>query len=150
MRISSCTWLSTSLFAFASHFRRIFGALKGTTRLFRWKNWTRLATTSSTSVTKEKTELLLAIRERHLLRTRGEAVLGTRIWPLFFGYGRVMSGPYSGQYVSGIPTETVHALLDALFRGDSIDIHLMHNHISGNYESSGLVLVNSRLVMKFP
>ena len=78
----------------------------------------------------------------NLLRRRG--------WGLLFSYGRLMHGPDSGMYVSALPTEVVVALLDALARGDELYVHLMHRHVSGNYESSMLRLVDGRLVMRFP
>ena len=61
-----------------------------------------------------------------------------------------MSGPHSGQYVSGLPDVEVRALVDALVAGHRVDIHLMHRHKSGNYESSRLHIVAGALMMTFP
>lgn len=61
-----------------------------------------------------------------------------------------MNGPSSGRYVSALSFEATTALVDALARGDEVDVHLMHRHVSGNYESSTLRLVGGRLVMRYP
>ena len=87
---------------------------------------------------------------RFELHRHGERVLGERSWFLFSTYGRMMSGPHSGQYVSGLPDIEVRALIDALVTGHGVDIHLMHRHKSGNYESSRLHIVSGALVMTFP
>ena len=78
------------------------------------------------------------------------SVLGERGWALVCGYGRLMSGPYGGSYVSALPTADTAVLLDALAGGEEINVHLMHRHVSGNSESSRLRLVDGRLVMRFP
>ena len=75
--------------------------------------------------------------------------LGERNWRLVHSYGRVMSGPYSGLYMSGIPMSAVEAFMDALLRGEEIPVHLMHRHVSGNYESSRLLFECKRLWMRF-
>lgn len=76
-------------------------------------------------------------------------MLGDRNWRLLHSYGRVMSGPHSGLYVSGIPMSAVQAFVDALLRGEEIPVHLMHRHVSGNYESSRLRFDGTRLRMHF-
>lgn len=76
-------------------------------------------------------------------------LLGTRNWKLVSSFGRVMSGPHSGLYVSGIPTTVAKAFIDALVRGEEISVHLMHRHVSGNYESSRLRFDGDRLWMHF-
>jgi hypothetical protein len=98
-------------------------------------------------VTQGSKNPLLARLELH---RHGERVLGERSWFLFSTYGRVMSGPHSGQYVSGLPDFDVRALLDALVAGYAVDVHLMHRHKSGNYESSLVHIVAGALVMTFP
>lgn len=140
--------LANTLLTLSRHRRRVSGALQAGACYLTSRPFTGCASVPSSPST-QRSELLLDIRARHLLRIRGEAVLGARNWRLFYRYGRVMHGPFSGQYVSGIPSASVHQLLDALFRGERIAVHLMHNHMSGNYESSALVLINSELVMKF-
>lgn len=70
-------------------------------------------------------------------------------WALFRSYGRVMLGPYSGRYVSGLPAEEVHRLLTALKHGQRIPVHLMHRHRSGNYEASELSLSDGFLLMHY-
>ena len=92
-------------------------------------------------------DVLLARLELHRHAVR---VLGERSWFLFSTYGRVMSGPHSGQYVSGLPDVEVRALIDALVAGYPVDVHLMHRHKSGNYESSRLHIAAGVLVMTFP
>ena len=76
-------------------------------------------------------------------------VLGNRNWRLAFSYGRVMSGPHAGLYVSGIPMPAVQAFIEALLRGEEIPVHLMHRYVSGNYESSRLRFDGIRLWMHF-
>ena len=76
-------------------------------------------------------------------------VLGDRNWRLMHSYGRVMSGPHSGQYVSGIPMPATQAFVQVLLRGEEIPVHLMHRHVSGNYESSRLWFDGNRLWMQF-
>jgi hypothetical protein len=78
-----------------------------------------------------------------------EALLGPTGWALLRSYGRVMSGTYSGQYVSALPSAEVQNLLHALKRGERIPVHLMHRHRSGCYESSSLSLVEGRLLMHY-
>ena len=78
-----------------------------------------------------------------------KVVLGDRNWRLMHSYGRVMSGPHSGLYVSGIPMLAVQAFIDALLCGQEIPVHLMHRHVSGNYESSRLSFDGRRLWMRF-
>lgn len=92
---------------------------------------------------------LQAAREWHQLGIEGEAVLGTRGWSLFRSFGRMMSGPCSGQYVSALPTEDVRALLKALRRGERVPVHLMHRYRSGHYEASSLSLDEGRLMMHY-
>lgn len=89
-------------------------------------------------------------RERHRLTQDAEALLGPTGWTLLRTYGRLMSGSFSGQYVSGLPDSEVRALLKALERGERIPVHLMHLHRSGCYESSRLSLTEGRLMMHFP
>lgn len=83
------------------------------------------------------------------VRRYADAVLGERNAHLLRAYGRVMSGPNTGQYVSGIAPTAARAFVDALVRGDEIAVHLMHRHRSGTYESSSLCLVNGVFVMRF-
>jgi hypothetical protein len=83
------------------------------------------------------------------LHRHAEAVLGAKCWRLVCSYGRFMSGLHSGQYVSGVPPDAAKAVVDALVRGEQVEVHLMHKHRSGNYESSALRLCNGRLVMVF-
>ena len=78
-----------------------------------------------------------------------QVALGDRNWRLIHSYGRVMEGPHSGLYVSGIPMPAVEAFIDALLSGDEISVHLMHRHVSGNYESSRLSFDGRRLWMRF-
>ena len=89
-------------------------------------------------------------REWHRLGLEAEELLGMRGWSLLRGYGKLMSGPYSGSYVSGIPFSEARKLLGALRRGERIPVHLMHRHRSGKYESSELSLTDGRLVMHYP
>lgn len=89
-------------------------------------------------------------RDLERLTLEGEGILGPSGWALLRRYGRVMSGTYSGRYVSALPPADVRALLKALQRGDRIPVHLMHRHRSGCYESSWLSLAEGRLLMHYP
>lgn len=80
---------------------------------------------------------------------RGEKLLGERGWRLLRTYGRVMTGPHVGRYVSALPSELQDEVLQRLAVGESVPIHLMHMHRSGNYESSSLCLRDNALVMVF-
>lgn len=88
-------------------------------------------------------------RERHRLTHDAEALLGPTGWALLRTYGRLMSGRFCGQYVSGLPDAEVRALLKALQHGEEIPVHLMHRHRSGCYESSRLSLAQGRLMMHY-
>lgn len=94
-------------------------------------------------------ELAAAI-EWHQLAQEAEALLGERGWVLLRSFGRMMSGPYSGRYVSALAPDEVRALLAALQRGARIPVHLMHRHQSGNYEASTLSLADGCLMMHYP
>lgn len=89
-------------------------------------------------------------RDLERLTQEGEALLGLTGWALLRRYGRLMSGTYSGQYVSALPGAEVRTLLQALRRGDRIPVHLMQRHRSGCYESSWLSLARGRLLMHYP
>lgn len=84
------------------------------------------------------------------LGLEAEELLGARGWSLLRRYGKLMSGPRSGSYVSGLPISEARKLLGALQRGERIPVHLMHRHRSGHYESSELSLTNGRLLMRYP
>lgn len=94
-----------------------------------------------------------ARRELHKLRQlweHGEQVLGDRGWFLFKCYGKLMSGPYSGQYVSALPPPDVHALLHALAAHEPVPVHLMHRHRPGAHAGLYTRLgANGHLVMGF-
>lgn len=94
-------------------------------------------------------QVLEATLELHQIRQEGQTLLGVTGWALFRSYGRIVSGPYSGSYVSGVPVDEVRRLLTALKQGQRIPVHLMHRHRSGNYEASELSLSDGRLLMHF-
>lgn len=50
--------------------------------------------------------VLEAAREWHRLGVEAEELLGANGWSLLRSYGRLMSGPYSGSYVSALPSGT--------------------------------------------
>lgn len=113
--------------------------------------WRELKLLTPSPLTRRRRESpeLHAAREWHRLGEEGEAVLGTGGWSLFRSFGRIMSGAYSGRYVSALPREEVLALLEALRRGERIPIHLMHRHRTGHYEASCLSLDEGRLMMHY-
>ena len=92
---------------------------------------------------------LEALRQWHRLAGEGAKLLGDTGWVLFRSYGRIMAGPHSGSYVSGLPMDEVRRLLSALAMGERVPVHLMHRHASGNYEPSELSLTDGRLVMHY-
>lgn len=83
------------------------------------------------------------------LKTESEGLLGERGWRLLCRYGRVMSGPHVGRYVSGLPYELQRDLVRRLVAGETVSIHLMHMHRSGDYKSSCLRLRERSLMMVF-
>lgn len=89
------------------------------------------------------------LKQRLELRRKGEKALGRREWSLFSCYGKLMDGPYAGAYVSGIPLVEQLALIQRLANGQTVPVHLMHKHRSGNYEASDLRLSPNGLVMMF-
>lgn len=90
-----------------------------------------------------------ALRAWLALHQCAAAALGHRNWRRLCSQGRVMAGAHCGQYVSGLPAAQVHALIDALLRGEEIPVHLMHRHRSGHPESSRLRWVDGQLFMVF-
>jgi hypothetical protein len=90
-----------------------------------------------------------AFEEQLEMYRYAEKVLGSKAWHLLVGYGRVMTGPYVGQYVSGLPTEVTRELVELLVDGKELHVHLMHRHVSGIYESSRTRYDGSKLWMLF-
>lgn len=88
-----------------------------------------------------------ALEDYLALQRDAERLLGQRAWSLVRSYGKVMSGPDAGQYVSGIATVKARKLVVALAKGKRVNVHLMHRHQSGNYRVSSLVLQDGRLLM---
>lgn len=81
----------------------------------------------------------LAPFRQYLMLTRlAERRLGPRSWFLLSCYGRLMTGPYSGLYVSGLPYAAQRELIHQLTQGETVPVHLMHRHMSGTYVSSSL------------
>jgi hypothetical protein len=89
--------------------------------------------------------------QRHMeVRREAEGLIGKRAWALLSSYGRLMGGRHSGLYVSGVPFAVQLDLVHRLSRGETVSVHLMHRHVSGNYESSMLRWSQSDgLVMAF-
>ena len=83
------------------------------------------------------------------LDREAERVLGTRSWRLVRSHGRLMSGPLSGRYVSGVPFDAQREIVRGLAAGETLLIHLMHTHRSGNSESSSLRWAKGELTMVF-
>ena len=83
------------------------------------------------------------------LRAEAERLLGDRAWFLLESYGKLMDGPHSGLYVSGISGDEKLAIAQRLVEGKTVHVHLMHRHRSGNYEASSLRWEDGRLVMVF-
>lgn len=92
---------------------------------------------------------LHAFRHHMQLRAEAERLLGDRAWFLLESYGKLMAGRHSGLYVSGLPGEEQLALAKGLIAGETVHVHLMHRHRSGNYEASSLRWYDGKLVMVF-
>ena len=92
---------------------------------------------------------LLVFRRHMQLRAEAERLLGGRAWFLLESYGKLMDGTRSGLYVSGLPGEEQLALAKRLIAGETVHVHLMHRHRSGNYEASSLKWNDGKLVMVF-
>lgn len=90
-----------------------------------------------------------ALAARLELHDEAERLLGGPQWHLLCNYGKLMSGPDSGSYVSGIAYDKARAIVHALVAGEQVDVHLMHRHKSGNYEVSALRFSDGRLLMVF-
>lgn len=97
----------------------------------------------------EKASPMDAVRASMELSQFAESLIGVNNWRLLRSYGKVMSGPYSGSYVSGVPFELARQIVLALTQGKEVHVHLMHRHRSGNYEASQTRLVDGRLEMVF-
>jgi hypothetical protein len=84
------------------------------------------------------------------LRVRAERVLGPVAWLMLSRFGRVTSGRFTGRYVSGLPVSVAEGLVMALARGETVQVHLMHRHVSGTAARpplSSLRFRDGRLVM---
>lgn len=108
-----------------------------------------MVTTDERITPEERDELRREMAEYLKLNRYAESVLGMRGWTLVRSHGRMMSGPNTGMYVSGVPFAEARWLVEELVHGRRIDVHLMHRHRSGNYESSSLSLTDGRLTMHF-
>jgi hypothetical protein len=93
--------------------------------------------------------VLRDIQRRGRLDRHAEAVIGARNWSLVRSYGRLMAGEHCGLYVNALPSHAVSSLIRKLACGEEVDVHLMHRHVSGCYESSKLTLQGGRLWMRF-
>jgi len=75
--------------------------------------------------------------------------IGERAWMLLTCYGKFMAPPHSGRYVSALPYEEQLQLVRRLQSGETVPVHLMHRHRSGNYRASSLRWTPAGLVMVF-
>ena len=78
------------------------------------------------------------------IQKQAEGLLGERAFALLRSFGKLMGGPQSGLYVSGLPATGQLMLVQRLLAGDTVEVHLMHRHRSGNYESSSLRWTHGR------
>lgn len=92
---------------------------------------------------------LRALSHSLKLSAQAERLLGAAAWSLLRSYGKLMAGPHSGHYVSGLPAQDQLNVAEQLVAGKTLLIHLMHRHRSGNYEASALRWNGRRLVMVF-
>lgn len=92
----------------------------------------------------------VALAQRRMqVSLEAESLLGERGWFLLSCFGKLMSGPDSGFYVSGIACAEQLALVKRLVAGNVVDVHLMHRHQSGDYEVSRLRWSEGKLLMVF-
>lgn len=78
-------------------------------------------------------------------------LIGKQAWSLLSSYGRIVNGTYSGSYVSGVPFAEQLNIARRLVRGETVPVHLMHRHRSGDSglswlrwsQTGGLVMVFS-------
>jgi len=84
-----------------------------------------------------------------VLRQEAERLIGPHAWFLFSSYGKLMDGPNAGSYVSGLDLEEQLELVRCLASGQTLPVHLMHRHRSGDYEVSFLRSMQGRLIMVF-
>lgn len=76
------------------------------------------------------------------------AVLGRQQWSALRAFGKCMAGPpYGGLYISGLPVRQVYKLLRSLAAGETVAVHLMHRHRSGDYARSSLRLGPGRVLL---
>ena len=75
--------------------------------------------------------------------------MGEREWRLLTCYGKLMEGPLAGSYVSSLAGEEQLKLVRRLRSGETVPVHLMHRHRSGDYWASSLRWTPSGLVMVF-
>ena len=94
-------------------------------------------------------ELARWVRDYSELVRRAEQILGARGWAVLYAYGRLMSGPRSGIYLSALPLEEIGLTIDRLADGCELDIHLMHRYRSDHQEASRLLLIGGKLFMRY-
>lgn len=88
---------------------------------------------------------------RHIeVRREAERIIGERSWLLLTCYGKLMAGPRSGSYVSALAYDDQLEFVRRLQCGETVPVHLMHRHRSGDYRSSSLRWTPSGLVMVYP
>lgn len=87
--------------------------------------------------------------QRIEVRRAAENLIGERAWFLLSQYGKLMDGPRAGSYVSGIAADAQLELVRRLAIGETVSVHLMHRHRSGNYDASSLRWSPGGLVMVF-
>lgn len=90
-----------------------------------------------------------ALRAMVDIQREAEGALGERAWRLVSSFGKLMGGPHSGLYVNGVPFDVQREIVRRLAAGETLLIHLMHTHVSGNYESSSLRWSHGQLTMVF-
>jgi hypothetical protein len=83
------------------------------------------------------------------VRREAESVIGERAWLLLTCYGKLMAGPRSGSYVGALAGEEQLKLVRRLQSGETVPVHLMHRHRSGDYRASSLRWTPSGLVMVY-
>lgn len=75
--------------------------------------------------------------------------LGDTNWRLLWRYGKVVSGPDSGRYVSSLTFDATRRLVEDLARGAEISVCLMNRPDFELEHGSSLRLIGGRL-LQFP
>jgi hypothetical protein len=95
------------------------------------------------------TDFAVAMAAGSELDREASELLNPRAWKVLRRYGRIVGGPYSGLYVSGVPVDLQREIVRRLAAGETLLIHLMHTHRSGRHQGSATRWAEGELVMVY-